>query len=136
MASDERNEAEAPKGQERPTGSTSQCCGGDFGPFGSEGGAGCSPATFMAGMGRPTSEDREDATRCPMARMCGGMMKGGARGFGWMLLIPAALLLVLGTAILLVPKILTWLVAGGLIVAGGLMILGAALVRRPRTTAA
>jgi hypothetical protein len=65
-----------------------------------------------------------------MAKMCEGMMKGGARGLGLLLLIPAAVLLTLGVAIVLVPKILTWLVAGGLVLVGGLILVAAYHARR------
>jgi hypothetical protein len=71
-----------------------------------------------------------------MAKMCEGMMKGGARGLGLLLLIPAAVLLTLGAAILLVPEILTWLVAGGLIAVGGLILVAAYRIRKPATPAA
>jgi len=68
--------------------------------------------------------------------MCERMMKGGASGLGLLLLIPAAVLLTLGAAILLVPKILTWLVAGGIIFVGGLILVMAYHVRQPQTPAA
>ena len=116
MEPNERNETGTPKGQATPTEPSWQCCGGDFAAFGSEGGAACSPSRFMAGMARPTTKDTAATASCPMAKMCEGMMKGGARGLGLLLLIPAAVLLMLGAVILLVPKILTWLVAGGLAV--------------------
>ena len=131
MTSSERNETGAPRGQEKPAEPSPQCCGGDFAPFGWQGGTGCSPGQFMAGMARPASEGSGPATGCPMAKMCEGMMKGGMRGLGLFLLIPAALLLTLGVAILLVPKVLTWLVAGGLIAVGGLILVAAYGVRRP-----
>jgi hypothetical protein len=71
-----------------------------------------------------------------MAKMCEGMMRGGTRWLGLLLLIPAAVLLSLGAAILLVPKILTWLVAGGLVAVGGLILVAAYNVRRSSTPAA
>ena len=110
MEPNERTETGTPKGQAPPAQPSQQCCGGDFAPFGSEGGAACSPGGFMAGMARPTSEETPAKASCPMAKMCEGMMKGGTRGLGLLLLVPAAVLLTLGVAILLVPKILTWLV--------------------------
>ena len=125
MEPNERNETQTPKGQATP-----QCCGGDFPAFGSESGAACSPGSFMAGMAGPGSEDTATTASCPMAKMCEGMMKGGARGLGLLLLIPAAVLLTLGVAILLVPKILTWLVAGGLVLVGGLILVAAYHARR------
>ncbi len=136
MESSEQNETGTPKGQATPTEPSPQCCGGEFAAFGSEGAAACSPGRFMAGMTRPTSEDTAATASCPMAKMCEGMMKGGVRGLGLLLLIPAAVLLSLGAAILLVPKILTWLVAGGLIAVGGLILVAAYKVRRLSTTAA
>ncbi len=104
--------------------------------FGSEGGAACSPGQFMAGVARPASKDTAVTASCPMAKMCEGMMKGGAHGLGLFLLIPAAVLLTLGVAILLVPKVLTWLVAGGLIFVGGLILVMAYHVRTPAAPAA
>ena len=134
MTSSERTETETP--EEQTTAASPSCCGGDFSGFGPEGSAACSPGKFMAGMARPTSGDTAETTSCPMAKMCEGMMKGGARGFGLLLLIPTVVLLTLGAAILLVPKILTWLVAGGLIFVGGLILVLAYYVRQPRTPAA
>ena len=136
MEPSERNETGTPKGQATPTEPSQSCCGGDFAAFGSEGGAACSPRKFMAGMAWPTSEDTAEAPSCPIAKMCERMMKGGASGLGLLLLIPAAVLLTLGAAILLVPKILTWLVAGGLIFVGGLILVMAYHVRQPQTPAA
>ena len=136
MEPSERKQTGAPKGQATPTEPSPQCCGGDFAAFGPEGGAACSPGQFMAGVARPASKDTATTASCPMAKMCEGMMKGGARGLGLLLLIPAIVLLTLGVAILLVPKILTWLVAGGLIFVGGLIFLIAYHVRRPSTPAA
>ena len=135
MEPSERDATGTPKGQTTPTEPSPQCCGGDFAAFGSADGAACSPGRFMAGMARPTSEDTAATASCPMAQVCEGMMKGGARGLGLLLLIPAAVLLTLGAAILLVPKILTWLVAGGLIAVGGLILVAAYRIRRPATPA-
>jgi hypothetical protein len=85
----------------------------------------------MAGMVPAAGEDTGARTACPMAQMCERMMKGGARGLGPLLLIPAILLLSVGAAILLVPKLLTWLVAAALITVGGLILVAAFAVRRP-----
>ena len=133
MEPSERNETETPEEQANAADTSPSCCGGDFAAFGSEGSATCSPGEFMAGMSRPTSGDTTETASCPMVRMCEGMMKGGARGLGLLLLIPAAVLLTLGAAILLVPKLLTWLVAGGLIFFGVLVLVMAYHVRQPRT---
>jgi len=57
-------------------------------------------------------------------------MKGGTWRLGRLLLIPAAMLLLMGVAILLVPRVLTWLVAGGLIAVGCLILAGAFAIRR------
>ena len=54
---------------------------------------------------------REEADKgvCPMATMCKGMME--KTGFGWLLLIPGAALILGGILILIDPNILFWLLA-------------------------
>jgi hypothetical protein len=129
MESNERNGTEAERDQEKPGGPFPRCCGGDFTPFGWDG-EGDSPGRFMAGMAPPTGGKTESRASCPMAKMCEGMMKGRGRGLGLLLVIPAAVLLSLGVVILLAPQILTWLVAGGLMVVGGLILVAALIARR------
>ena len=130
MTSNERNEMGTTRGQATRTEHSTQCCGVDFATFGTEGSSACSPGAMMAGMARNGVEGPTATVSCPMAKMCEGMMKGGARGLGLLLLIPAAVLLTLGATILFVPKILTWLVAGGLVLVGGLILVAACRVRR------
>jgi hypothetical protein len=129
MEPSERDGTGAPRDQERSGWPFRGCCGGDFTSFGSDG-EGCFPGQHMAGMEPPTSEDAQSRASCPMARVCSGMTRGGVRGLGLLLVIPAAALLSLGAAILLVPQALTWLVAGGLIAAGGLILVAAVTARR------
>jgi hypothetical protein len=129
MEASEQDGTGVPSDQERPGGPFPRCCGGDFTPFGWDG-EGCSPRRFMAGMASPTSGEAESKAGCPMPKMCGEVMKGGVRGLGLFLLIAAAVLLSLGAAILLLPQILTWLVAGGLIAAGGLILVAVFTSRR------
>jgi hypothetical protein len=129
MESSEKNGTGAPRDQEKPGGPFPGCCGGDFTPFASDGEGGFA-GRFMAGMAPPASGKTESRTSCPMSKMCEGMMRGGGRGLGLLLVIPAAVLLSLGAAILLVPQILTWLVAGGLMVVGGLILVAALIARR------
>jgi hypothetical protein len=129
MESSEQSSAEAPSDQEKPGRPFPRCCGGDFTRFGWDGEGG-SPGRFMADMASPTSGETESRVSCPMPKMCGEMMKGGVRGLGLFLVIPAAMLLSLGAAILLVPQILSWLVAGGLIAAGGLILVAVFTSRR------
>ncbi len=61
---------------------------------------------------------REEADKgvCPMATMCKGIME--KTGFGWLLLIPGAALILGGILILIEPNILFWLLAGTSIVLG------------------
>lgn len=65
---------------------------------------------------------------CPMAGMCKRMMETPSSGM--VLLIPGALLIVLGVLILIEPRILLWLVAFGLIVMGVAILMLARFMRR------
>jgi uncharacterized membrane protein HdeD (DUF308 family) len=57
---------------------------------------------------------------CPMAKMCARMMEKPRSGF--LLMLPGALLIVLGVFIFLEPRIAAWLV-GSVAVLMGLMLL-------------
>ena len=58
---------------------------------------------------------------CPMAETCKGMMDKPMSSF--MLIIPAAVFILLGVAVLIEPRILVWLVAAALIVMGMAMLM-------------
>ena len=58
---------------------------------------------------------------CPMSQMCKGMMEKPRSAF-WMM-IPAILLILLGVAVIVYPKILIWLVAAALIFMGLAMLM-------------
>lgn len=53
---------------------------------------------------------------CPMARACKRMTEG--KGTSMWMIIPGVVFIALGVAIILYPKILTWLVATALVVMG------------------
>ena len=65
---------------------------------------------------------------CPMASMCGGLFEGGTSRF--LLVLPGAVLILLGVAILVQPQVLVWLVAGMAVLLGVAMLLMAHLVYR------
>lgn len=67
---------------------------------------------------------------CPMAAMCKGMMAQKTAGFGFLLMIPGALLVVLGVLVVIEPKILIWLVAATLVILGLGMIMIVNSLRR------
>ena len=67
-------------------------------------------------------------TMCPMAETCKGMMEKPR--FGFMFMIPGFVLIVLGVAVLLEPKILAWLVAIALIFMGIAMLMMAGFMRK------
>ena len=64
---------------------------------------------------------------CPMAETCKGMMEKPRSGF--MLLMPGIVLIILGVAVLIEPKILAWLVAISLIFMGIAMLMLARFMR-------
>ena len=64
---------------------------------------------------------------CPMAETCKGMMQKPLSNFA--LILPGVLLIVLGVAVLVEPRILVWLVAVALIVMGVAMLIMAKFVR-------
>lgn len=128
MTSNQTTKTPTSERQEEPT-PAAGCCGVEFANAGGEGSA-CRPPAAMAEMAQRWSESPEAAAGCPMAKMCGGMVKGGPAALGWLMLIPATLLVALGAAILLAPEILAWIVAGGLIFAGALILVVASLLHR------
>lgn len=65
---------------------------------------------------------------CPMAKMCMGMTAKPPSGF--MLMLPGALLVVVGVVILIEPNVLVWLMAGTSILVGIVMLVIANLIRR------
>lgn len=65
---------------------------------------------------------------CPMASICKGMMK--RKGFGYLLMVPGAVLILGGILILIEPRILFWLVAGALILSGTIMLFFANFIRK------
>jgi hypothetical protein len=68
---------------------------------------------------------------CPMAKMCNRMMEKPASGL--LLMLPGMVLIVLGVAIFLEPRIVVWL-AGSLAVLLGIMLLTLArVIGRPRS---
>jgi len=64
---------------------------------------------------------------CPMAETCKGMMQKPLSNFA--LILPGVLLIVLGVAVLVEPRILVWLVAAALIVMGVAMLFMAKFMR-------
>jgi hypothetical protein len=58
----------------------------------------------------------ESTLMCPMAKMCGRMMEKPRSGS--FLMLPGALLIVLGVLIFVEPRIVVWLVASVVILAG------------------
>jgi len=65
---------------------------------------------------------------CPMAETCKGMMEKPLSGFA--LIIPGIILVILGIAVLIEPRILLWLVAVALIVMGIAMVVLARFMRK------
>ena len=73
--------------------------------------------------------DKHTAMRmCPMAEMCKGMME--KRRSGVLLMLPGAILIVLGVAIIVQPQILVWLIAVALIVMGIAMLVMTNFMRK------
>lgn len=67
-------------------------------------------------------------TMCPMAAMCDGMTRAPASRI--LLALPGALLILVGTAILLEPQVLVWLVAAVTILMGGAALMMAYFISR------
>jgi len=65
---------------------------------------------------------------CPMAKMCKGMME--KRRSGVLLMLPGAILIILGVAIIVQPQILVWLIAVTLIVMGIAMLVMTNFMRK------
>lgn len=72
-------------------------------------------------------EQKNPMPMCPMAETCKGMMEKPRSGF--MLLMPGIVLIILGVAVLIEPKILAWLVAISLIFMGIAMLMLARFMR-------
>ena len=65
---------------------------------------------------------------CPMAETCKGMMEKPFSGFA--MIIPGIVLIILGVAVLIEPRILAWLVAIVFIVMGTAMLMVTRFMRR------
>lgn len=65
---------------------------------------------------------------CPMASMCKGMMDKPLSSF--ILIVPGLVLIILGVAVLIEPRVLVWLVAIALIVMGGAVLMLAKFMRK------
>ena len=65
---------------------------------------------------------------CPMASMCGGMMKTPHSGF--LLMLPGAVLIVVGVLIFLEPAILVWLMGTASVLLGIMFLMMARFMRR------
>ncbi len=65
---------------------------------------------------------------CPMAATCKGMMEKPPGGFA--LIIPGIILVILGIAVLIEPRILLWLVAVALIAMGIAMLVLSRFMRK------
>jgi uncharacterized membrane protein HdeD (DUF308 family) len=63
-----------------------------------------------------------------MAETCKGMM--GKRLSGFVSIVPGIVLIILGVAVVIEPRILVWLVAIALVVAGVAMLMLAMFMRR------
>ena len=68
---------------------------------------------------------------CPMASMCKEL--AGKPGLGFLLLIPAVLLILGGVLIFLDPRFLVWLLAGTSILIGLLILFFAVAIRKVAT---
>jgi len=65
---------------------------------------------------------------CPMAEICKGMMEKPLSGF--VLIVPALVLIALGVVVVVEPRILVWLVAVALVVMGIAMLVLAKLMHK------
>jgi len=70
----------------------------------------------------------DDKEMCPMSAMCKGMMEKPWSRF--LLMIPGAVLVIVGVLILIKPKILFWLMAGTSIIIGIIMLFFANFINR------
>ena len=70
----------------------------------------------------------ESISMCPMAKMCGRMMEKPRSGS--FLMLPGALLIVLGVLIFVEPRIVVWLVASVAILMGLMFFMMARFVGR------
>lgn len=64
---------------------------------------------------------------CPMAKTCRRMTE--KPGFGFWMIIPGLVFIILGVAIIIYPQILVWLVAIALIVMGATMLMMVGFMR-------
>lgn len=67
-------------------------------------------------------------TMCPMAETCRGMMEKPASGL--MLAVPGIVLIILGVAVIIEPRILVWLVAVVLICMGTAILIFTQFMRK------
>lgn len=65
---------------------------------------------------------------CPMAETCKGLMDKPLSSF--ILIVPGLVLIILGVAVLIEPRVLVWLVAIALIVMGGAVLMLAKFMRK------
>ena len=78
---------------------------------------------------RPEMKSRGGAmAMCPMAKMCMGMTAKPPSGF--LLMLPGAVLIIVGILILIEPTILVWLIAATSILLGLMMLMMATFIRR------
>lgn len=82
--------------------------------------------------GQPSTSEKTSPggamATCPMARMCMGMME--KRPFGWLLMLPGVLLIVVGVLIVVEPKILVWLIAAAAVLLGIMLLTMATFIRK------
>lgn len=77
----------------------------------------------------PGSRPRPTAmAMCPMAGMCKGMME--KPGSALLLMLPGAVLIVVGVLIFLEPRILVWLIGAGCVLFGIMLFMMANFIRR------
>lgn len=72
----------------------------------------------------------ETTLMCPMAKMCGRMM--GKPRAGSFLMLPGALLIVLGVLIFLEPRIVVWLLGSVAILMGLMFFMMARFIGKPQ----
>ena len=70
----------------------------------------------------------EPGAACPMASMCSGILEKSQSRF--LLMIPGALLIILGAVILVQPQVLVWLVAAAAVLLGVALLMMANIVFR------
>ncbi|MFQ6022630.1 MAG: hypothetical protein ACE5NW_07910 [Acidiferrobacterales bacterium] len=86
------------------------------------------PTVTDVRMMRRMKEGAGAMAMCPMANVCMGMTAKSPSGF--LLMLPGALLVVVGVLILIEPKVLGWLVAGASILLGIILLMIANFIRR------